>query len=108
MKIKNLDPECDPPKVHFPASITKTRQERETFLARELEEQLRIWSKHEYRTRNKVDRDYMNGKTKTKTYSYTPESNENDLLFSVNNNSKPHNSLFQRIIEVSTSRPTLR
>lgn len=100
LKVKNLDLKSDPPRVHFPASITKTRQERDTYLTRELVEQLRIWLQHKYRTRNKVDRNYMDGKskTKTKTYSYTPESNEDDLLFSVRNNEGNPSNMYTGII----------
>jgi len=85
LKVSNVDLTSNPPKVHFPAKITKIKKARSNELTGELAQILKAWLDHKYRTRNKVT--LLNEKTETgaksKTETITPNKNDEDLLFSM-------------------------
>lgn len=87
LKISNLDLESSPPKVHFPASITKIKKERTNELTLEVAQILKDWLDHRKRTRNGVtflrDDEIEEGGPKTKTEKITPNLNASDLLFAI-------------------------
>lgn len=85
LKNSDLDLTSNPPKVHFPASITKIKRERTNELTGELARILQDWLDHKSRTRNKVTtlREQSNTGAWTKTETITPKLNSNDLLFAI-------------------------
>lgn len=85
LKDSDLDLTSNPPKVHFPASITKIKKERTNELTGELAHILKDWKDYKSRTRNIVTRleEQSPSGAWTRTEAITPTLNDNDLLFSL-------------------------
>lgn len=83
LKISDLDLNSDPPKVHFPPSITKIRRARTNHITNELANVLKTWLKNRERTRNKVI--HLEHKTETgastRTETKSPKLQSDNLLF---------------------------
>jgi len=67
------------PYIIFRGEITKTSVERITLLTNEMAEQLTMWIKGKYATRNRTSFDNNYGKYRT--VSFTPEKNPDDYVF---------------------------
>ena len=94
------------PYIYFRAEITKIGKSRTTLLTNEIAEQLKLWIKGRYATRNRTSFDTNVGKYKT--VKHTPEKNLNDFVFlDINNSYKEkdaahyaYNDVLQRFHEL--------
>jgi integrase len=103
IRLKDLDIVSEPSKLIIRGEFTKTKVNRYVFLTKEIAEQIKIWIDYKYRKRricyyykdnNKVTA--IEGKEKKKksvTEYRTPEQNQNEFIFSLNqsdnNKSRP-------------------
>jgi integrase len=81
-----LDLDFTNSKVFIRGEHTKTREDRYVFLTKELIQQLKDYILYKYR-KPRIGFQHKNGKSSSRYF--TPERNENDLVFS-NYNSKPN------------------
>ena len=94
------------PYISFRGETTKIGKSRITLLTNEIAEQLRLWIKGRYATRNRTSFDTNVGKYKT--VKHTPEKNLNDFVFlDINNSYKEkdaayfaYNDILQRFHEL--------
>jgi integrase len=91
LSIRNmdLDLESNPAKIILKGEFTKTKTDRYVFITKELKDQLIKWLDFKYRKRRICYKE--NGKSKEEYR--TPETNPNDLVFSVRKPYKNNNKL---------------
>lgn len=82
LRVKDVIFDAPQPYIHFPANITKTNVERNTFMTHELVDVLKTWLKHKTRERNKVVFDDKGNYVET--VRYKPELDPEEILFAVN------------------------
>jgi integrase len=100
IRLKDLDIVSEPSKLIIRGEFTKTKVNRYVFLTKEIVEQIKIWIDYKYRKRricyyykdnNKVTAIERKEKKKSVTEYRTPEQNQNEFIFSLNqsDNNKP-------------------
>ena len=102
VRIKDLDIESSPVKVFVRGEYTKTKTDRVVFLTDEVAQQLKSWLDYKYRTRRVCYKDEQKetGGGKTITEYRTPQKDDNDLIFAVQQSKiKPYpNSLYTNLV----------
>ena len=102
VRIKDLDIESSPVKVFIRGEYTKTKTDRIVFLTDEIVQQLKLWLNYKYRTRRVCYKDERKerGGGKIITEYRTPQKDDNDLIFAVQQSKiKPYpNSLYTNLV----------